>query len=82
MNWSTSVLSTLSSDTEPTILITFDSAKYLFNVGENTGRSFLQSKQNWKKTRGVFLTSVGMQRAGGLAGAFPHMYSKMQGSYV
>ncbi|KAH7882444.1 hypothetical protein F5I97DRAFT_1961874 [Phlebopus sp. FC_14] len=68
MMWSASVLSTASSDTEPAILVTFDSAKYLFNVGENTTRCFMQSTQNWKKTKAVFLTSAGTQRASGLPG--------------
>ena len=70
MIWSASVLSTVSSDTEPTIIIAFDSAKYIFNVGENTNRAFLQSRRNWKRTRGLFFTQVGTQRAGGLPGAF------------
>ena len=68
MLWNASVLSTVSSDTEPTVVISFDSAKYIFNVGENTTRAFLQSQQNWKKTRALFLTSVGTQRASGLPG--------------
>ncbi|KAG1723801.1 hypothetical protein EDB19DRAFT_1915912 [Suillus lakei] len=68
MSWNASVLSSVSSDTEPTVVITFDSAKCIFNVGENTTRAFLQSRRNWKKTRGVFLTSVGTQRASGLPG--------------
>ncbi|KAF9239242.1 hypothetical protein BU15DRAFT_88045 [Melanogaster broomeanus] len=68
MFWNASVLSTLSSDTEPTVVLTFDSAKYIFNVGENTTRAFMQSRQNWKKTRAIFLTSVGTQRASGLPG--------------
>jgi ribonuclease Z len=70
MNWSASVLSSVSSDTEPTIVVTFSSGKYVFNVGENTHRAFLQSRRNWKRTRGLFLTSVGMQRAIGLPGQF------------
>ncbi|KAG1792699.1 uncharacterized protein HD556DRAFT_1293433 [Suillus plorans] len=68
MSWNASVLSAVSSDTEPTVVIAFDSAKYIFNVGENTTRAFLQSRRNWKKTRGVFLTSIGTQRASGLPG--------------
>ena len=68
MHWSANALSALTSDTEPTIVLEFDSAKYIFNVGENTIRAFVQSKQNFKKTRGLFMTSVGSQRAGGLAG--------------
>ncbi|RDB18569.1 Ribonuclease Z, mitochondrial [Hypsizygus marmoreus] len=68
MNWSASVLTTLSSDTEPTIILTFDSAKYIFNAGENTNRAFLQSRGNWKRTRGLFFTDVGMKRSSGLPG--------------
>ncbi len=70
MNWSTSVLTTVSSDTEPSITVTFDKAKYMFNAGENSGRAFLQSKRNWRKTRGIFFTDVGSQRTGGLPGKF------------
>lgn len=61
-------MSTLSSDTEPSVVIAFDSAKYLFNVGENTTRSYLQSRQTWRKTRGIFLTSISTQRSSGLPG--------------
>jgi hypothetical protein len=68
MNWSANVLSTVTSDTEPTIIIEFDTAKYIFNVGENTNRAFIQNRPNWKKTRGLFLTSVGAQRSSGLSG--------------
>ncbi|TFK39749.1 hypothetical protein BDQ12DRAFT_734488 [Crucibulum laeve] len=68
MNWSTSVLTTASSDTEPTILITFDTAKYIFNAGENSNRAFLQSRNNWKRARGFFLTQTGTQRANGIPG--------------
>ncbi|EGO29330.1 hypothetical protein SERLADRAFT_412876 [Serpula lacrymans var. lacrymans S7.9] len=68
MSWSASVLSSTTSDTEPTVVVTFDSAKYIFNVGENTNRAFLQSRRNWKKTRAMFLSSVGTQRGSGLPG--------------
>ncbi|KAH9940691.1 hypothetical protein B0H21DRAFT_572283 [Amylocystis lapponica] len=68
MNWSASVLSAVSSDTEPTVVVTFDNAKYIFNAGENTGRTWLQSRRHWRKARGLFLTSVGTQRASGLPG--------------
>ncbi|KAF8075182.1 hypothetical protein FPV67DRAFT_1476334 [Lyophyllum atratum] len=68
MNWSASVLTTLSSDTEPTIIVTFDSAKYIFNAGENTNRAFLQSRGNWKRTKGLFFTDIGTKRSSGLPG--------------
>lgn len=77
MLWSASVLSAPSADTEPTVTITFDTAKYIFNVGENTGRSFMESQHNWKHTKAMFLTSLGTQYASGLAGewlALPAKY--------
>lgn len=71
MNWSAFVLTSISSDTDPTIILNFDTAKYIFNVGENTNRAFLQSRYNWKRTKALFLTQLGTQRAGGLPGPFP-----------
>ena len=68
MNWSTSVVAAQSSDTEPTIFITFETAKYSFNMGENASRSLVQSRRGWKKVRGLFLTQVGTQRTSGLPG--------------
>ncbi|KAF9487434.1 hypothetical protein BDN71DRAFT_1458518 [Pleurotus eryngii] len=68
MDWSATVLSASSSDTEPTVVVTFDSAKYIFNAGENTNRAFLQSRRNWKRSRGIFFSSIGTERASGLAG--------------
>ncbi|KAA1473038.1 hypothetical protein DENSPDRAFT_930713 [Dentipellis sp. KUC8613] len=68
MNWSMFVHTTLSSDTEPTVIVTFESGRYIFNVGENTTRAWLQSRRGWRKVKGVFLTQVSTQRASGLPG--------------
>jgi hypothetical protein len=68
MNWSTSVYTTLSSDTEPSIVITFDSAKYIFNAGENTTRAILQNARGWRKVKALFLTRLGTQRSSGVPG--------------
>ncbi|KAF9038581.1 hypothetical protein BJ165DRAFT_1352473 [Panaeolus papilionaceus] len=68
MNYSTSALTTLSSDTEPSIIITFDNAKYIFNAGENTGRSFRENDRNWKKTEAMFFTQSTIERTSGLPG--------------
>ncbi|TDL24665.1 hypothetical protein BD410DRAFT_745395 [Rickenella mellea] len=68
MNWSVNVLSSVSSDTEPTIVVTFDSAKYIFNVGENTTRAFLQSPRGWRKAKSIFLTGICTDRSAGLPG--------------
>ncbi|KAF9454406.1 hypothetical protein P691DRAFT_717421 [Macrolepiota fuliginosa MF-IS2] len=67
-DWSTTVVTPLSYDTEPTVIVTFPDAKYMFNAGENTNRSFCQSHMNRKRLRGIFLTQVAAQRASGLGG--------------
>lgn len=67
-NWSTSVYTALSSDTEPSIVITFESAKYIFNAGENTTRAILQSTRGWRKVKALFLTQLGTQRSSGVSG--------------
>lgn len=66
--WSTSVISALSSDTEPTIIITFDDAKYIFNAGENIGRAWTQSRAHWRRVKALFFTQVGTQRMSGMPG--------------
>ena len=66
--WSTSVISALSSDTEPTIIVTFENAKYIFNVGENTGRAWMQSRAHWRRMKALFFTQVGTQRMSGMPG--------------
>lgn len=68
MNWSTSVLTTVSSDTEPSIIVTFDNAKYIFNTSENTTRSFLQSGRTWKRARALFFTQARVEKTSGLPG--------------
>ena len=68
MNWSSSVYTTLSSDTEPSIVIKFDSAKYIFNAGENTTRAILQNRRGWKKVKALFLTRLETQRSSGVPG--------------
>jgi tRNase Z endonuclease len=68
MNWSTTVYTSLSSDTEPSIVITFESAKYIINAGENTTRAILQGRRGWRKVKALFLTRLGTQRSGGIPG--------------
>lgn len=67
MVWSTDVLTTVSSDTEPSLLLTFDS-KYAFNAGENIGRAMGQRGSGRKGFKTIFLTSIGTQRGSGLPG--------------
>lgn len=81
MNWSTSVYTTLSSDTEPSIVITFESAKYIFNAGENTTRAILQSKRGWRKVKALFLTQLRTERLSGVPGRFPVSLSRVRYSH-
>ncbi|VDB95582.1 unnamed protein product [Peniophora sp. CBMAI 1063] len=68
MNWSASVVTAKTADTEPMIVVTFDQAKYYFNAGEGTTRSVLQAGRGWRKAKAVFLTEAGTRTSGGLAG--------------
>ncbi|KAF8956934.1 hypothetical protein BDZ97DRAFT_1848960 [Flammula alnicola] len=68
MLWSTSVLTTLSSDTEPSFMITFNDSKYIFNTSENTMRSFLQSGRLWRRTKALFFTQARVEKMSGLPG--------------
>ena len=69
MQWSTEVVSALSSDTEPAILVVFNDHKYMFNTSENTMRSFLQSGRLWRRTKCLFFTQSRVEKIGGLPGA-------------
>ncbi|KAJ7065274.1 hypothetical protein C8F01DRAFT_737448 [Mycena amicta] len=70
MSWTASIVSTATSDTEPSIVLSFENppAKYIFNVGENSNRAFTQKKAHRRKTRAFFLTQVTAETAGGLSG--------------
>ncbi|KAF8166655.1 hypothetical protein K438DRAFT_1857115 [Mycena galopus ATCC 62051] len=68
MSWTASVVTSATTDTEPSLVVSFDNAKYIFNLAENSNRAFTQKKAHRKSTRAFFLTQVGAQRAGGLAG--------------
>ena len=72
MDWSTSVLTSLSSDTEPSVVVTFSDAKYIFNVGENISRNALQTSRNWKKARALFLTQAKIDKISGLGGKYSY----------
>ncbi|KAJ7813157.1 hypothetical protein B0H14DRAFT_3751159 [Mycena olivaceomarginata] len=68
MSWTASVVTSATTDTEPSLVVSFDNAKYIFNLPENSNRAFTQKKAHRKSTRAFFLTQVGAQRAGGVAG--------------
>ncbi|KAJ2915930.1 hypothetical protein MD484_g4468, partial [Candolleomyces efflorescens] len=68
MNWQASVLSGLSADSQPTVMISFDDAKYMFNAGEGTVRSQTHSESNRRRLKALFLSQLSQERAGGMPG--------------
>ncbi|KAF7309493.1 hypothetical protein MIND_00320100 [Mycena indigotica] len=70
MSWTTSVVTTATADTEPSVVLAFEnpSYKYIFNVSENANRAFTQKKAHRRKTRVFFFTQSSAERMGGLAG--------------
>ncbi|KAI0674372.1 hypothetical protein C8Q78DRAFT_967526 [Trametes maxima] len=66
--WNVSVLTDVTCDTEPTLLVDFGVAKYVFNAGEGTGRAWLGSHHSFRKTKALFVTAAGTQRCGGVSG--------------
>lgn len=53
--YSLSLLSTHSADSTPSLLVTFDNHRYLFNVPESISRICVQNKIGMKKMGQVFL---------------------------
>lgn len=66
--WSASVLASATSDTDPTLLINFDNAKYVFNVTEGFSRSCIQRKITTNKLRSVFLSRYSTETCNGMPG--------------
>ncbi|GAA6000534.1 hypothetical protein JCM5350_002403, partial [Sporobolomyces pararoseus] len=64
--YSVSVLSTHSTDSSPSLLVTFPDQRYLFNTPEAISRIALQSKLGLRKVGKVFLGSV--EESAGLPG--------------
>jgi hypothetical protein len=68
MNWHAAVVSARSADTRPSIVITFDSAKYVFGCAEGASRAYPEGAFRWARTRALFCARADARRAGGLAG--------------
>jgi hypothetical protein len=66
--WNATVLASATSDTDPTLLINFDNAKYLFNVTEGFSRTCIQRKVTTNKLRSVFLSRYSTEVCNGMPG--------------
>ncbi|KAJ3185591.1 Zinc phosphodiesterase ELAC protein 2 [Geranomyces variabilis] len=68
MRYKIKVLATDTVDASPSVLIAFDSRRYLFNCGEGTQRFCHEHKVGIRKVEQIFLTRVAWQYVGGLPG--------------
>ena len=66
--WNATVLASATSDTDPTLLINFDNAKYVFNVTEGFSRTCIQRKVTTNKLRSVFLSRYSTETCNGMPG--------------
>ncbi|KZT39457.1 hypothetical protein SISSUDRAFT_984836 [Sistotremastrum suecicum HHB10207 ss-3] len=66
--WQAIGLSQSTADSNPSILLTFDSGKYLFNCGEGTTRLLIQNRRGFRKVKGIFATRVNTDAVGGIPG--------------
>ncbi|RKP27855.1 beta-lactamase-like protein, partial [Syncephalis pseudoplumigaleata] len=68
MRWFAQVVGTASPDTTPSIVVHFDSQRYLFNCGEGTQRLFVENGVRANKVTNVFLTRLNWDCIGGVPG--------------
>ncbi len=66
-----------TSDTLPSVLVSFDNKRYLFNIGEGFQRYALQNKIKTAKIDGIFLTRATTEAAGGLPGTLLTLADKI-----
>jgi ribonuclease Z len=61
-------LGTQTGDSTPTLLLFFNSKRYLFNCGEGTQRFCIEKKVKLARVHGIFLTRLKWEQIGGLPG--------------
>ncbi|KAF8504184.1 beta-lactamase-like protein [Hysterangium stoloniferum] len=65
--WAT-CLTSESSDTNLSVLLDFNSSRYLFNCGEGTTRAMLQRRKGFRKIKAIFTSGIDTDRSSGLPG--------------
>ncbi|KAK6099742.1 hypothetical protein MT418_001130 [Batrachochytrium dendrobatidis] len=68
MKYSLQISGTHSGDCSPSVIVRFDSGRYLFNCGEGTQRLCNEHKIRLSKLRGIFMTRTKWDCIGGLPG--------------
>lgn len=67
-NWSIRCLSVPGQDTDLSLYVSFEKARFLFGCGEGTQRGFAQKRQTMKGIGAIFLPGGSDAGRGGLAG--------------
>lgn len=80
MLWSLRVITGLTADTEPSLILKFESppAKYIFNVPEGTNRACIQKRYGIAKTKAAFLTRLHPEQIGGFPGESIHISMRFE----
>ena len=69
------ILGTNTHDSMPSVLVHFDSQRYLINCGEGTQRFCAEHKIRWSNLQKVFLTRTHWDAMGGLPGTWDRAVS-------
>ena len=62
------VLGADTGDSTPTLLVFFDSKRYLFNCGEGTQRFCTEHRVRLARVDNIFITRLSWENVGGLPG--------------
>ncbi|KAJ3322396.1 Zinc phosphodiesterase ELAC protein 2 [Boothiomyces sp. JEL0866] len=68
MKYSLQIISTRNGSSRPSLYLSFDSAKYIFNAGEGTQRSCNEHQIKLSKLKAIFLSKIKWDSVGGLPG--------------
>lgn len=72
VRWAVGGVSTLTADTDLSVIATFDAGKYLFNAPEQFSRACIQHRRGFRKINAIFLTRIHSDTSAGLPGARIH----------
>lgn len=68
LRWYIQTLSVPTSDSNTSLLVNFEHAKFLFECPESTSRVFIQNRVSGKKVAHIFLSKLDQDASGGLFG--------------
>lgn len=64
------IIGTATGDSSPSLILHYDSQRYLFNCGEGTQRLCTETKMRLSKLRTIFVSQVQWDCIGGIPGKY------------